>query len=265
MNDHPAISVVTVCKNAAQTIERALLSITDQRSNSGETFLDYEHIIIDGGSTDGTLEILDRYRSAQEERGVSVTIVSEPDEGIYDAMNKGLAIAQGTYIGFLNADDRYAQSALATIAGVAKDSGADCIGGACEIVDESGKTVRIRPSIPHLLNKAFPQEMPVAHQSLFLRTELLRKLDGFRIQFPLAADYDLTLRLLDHLDEESNEKPSWVFIDGLISYFTLGGASYHPARTARDYREVRLANGWAWPETQLLYLRNLIASYLVRI
>jgi len=228
------------------------------------SFCDYEHIIIDGASNDMTVELANKYAAAQSEQGISVKVISESDEGIYDAMNKGLALANGVYAGFLNADDRYAPHTFAHVAELAHNTEADCIGGACEIVRDK-TPMRVHEPLPDMLEAAFPQEMPVNHQSLFVRTETLRDIGGFRTQFPIAADYDLCLRLIKESHGEDKGALNWALTDTIFSYFALGGASYHPVRTARDYRAVRLANGWPWLLAQSLYVRNLVASSTKRL
>jgi len=94
------VSIVTVVRNAAGTIEECLQSVASQ------SHVDVEHIVIDGASTDGTMDVVDRHRDQL------AVVVSEPDRGIYDAMNKGIAVATGDVIGTLNADDRYADTGI---------------------------------------------------------------------------------------------------------------------------------------------------------
>ena len=100
----PLISIITVVLNSVETIEKTIKSII------GQSFTNYEYIIIDGGSNDGTIDIIRKYSSY-----ISYWI-SEPDKGIYDAMNKGIAYAKGEYIGILNSDDWYVKNSLSTIA-----------------------------------------------------------------------------------------------------------------------------------------------------
>lgn len=273
MNGSPLISVVTVCRNAAGCIGHALETVMKQRDTEGVSFTNYEHIVIDGGSCDGTQDIVGAYKDTQEAHGISVTFTSQADEGIYDAMNKGLVLAKGCYVGFLNADDWYASSALATVTCLANGDAPDCIGGACRVVGRTPVPVDIRNARLEVLEATYPRHMPVVHQSLFMRTDLLREVGGFRTEFPLAADYDLFLRLLKHspnnrIEDKSGADTSqihWAFTDEVLSYFALGGASYHPIETARDYRKVRLANGWPWTMVWLLYVKNLGASWLARV
>ncbi|MBK2124781.1 glycosyltransferase family 2 protein, partial [Fangia hongkongensis] len=96
-------SIITVCYNAITTIEKTILSVKNQ------SFEDYEHIIIDGGSTDGTLGVIDKYRDN------FAVIISEPDNGIYDAMNKGISLSKGKFIAMLNADDFYLDNVLESV------------------------------------------------------------------------------------------------------------------------------------------------------
>jgi glycosyltransferase involved in cell wall biosynthesis len=245
-----------------------LSSIEEQCDEQGNRFSNYEHIIIDGDSTDNTVEIALTYAYRQAERGIDVTIISEPDEGIYDAMNKGIKRARGRYIGFLNTDDWYATDALALIVGDINEYDADIIGGECTIARE-GKAIRMLPVRPEMIHATYPKEMPANHQALFMRTDLIREMGGFDTQFLIAADYDLCLRLIRRTQEESPDGLIamglvWSLIDEIIVHFSLGGASYDPLGTARDYRAVRLANGWPLLKTQLLYAKNLCAARVMR-
>jgi glycosyltransferase involved in cell wall biosynthesis len=274
--------VVTVCRDAEAIIDRALRSVAGQVDSKGHPYLDYEHVIVDGGSRDGTVSRVEEYARTQAERGVKVKVLSEPDEGIYDAMNKGLALAEGHLIAFLNADDWYASRALATVHAIVYDierameeercleplatshgdvaatTPLDCIGGASKIVDVRESTVHVRPVHPALLVERYPTEMPVHHQALFIRTDLLREMGGFDTRFRIAADYDLCLRLM------AREDVRWVYTDKVLSHFTLGGVSTHPTATARDYHAVRLANGWPPVYAAALRIKNSLAATLRR-
>src|SRR5688572_31882927 len=115
------ISVVTVCYNSHSTIERTLISVAEQ------THPDVEHIVIDGGSSDGTLGIIERHRA-----GLAV-VVSERDRGLYDAMNKGWARASGEVVGFLNADDAFSgPDVLAAVAEAFEQTGSEAVYGDLE-------------------------------------------------------------------------------------------------------------------------------------
>jgi glycosyltransferase involved in cell wall biosynthesis len=179
----PFMTVITACYNAASTIEQTITSVRDQRTVS------IEHILIDGGSTDGTMEIVNRYRSLFSH------VISEPDRGVYDAMQKGLLVAKGTYTGFLNADDHYAgNDVLYRLAKVLTEGQYLGISGVVAQIDAKEKTKRTigRQSISEsdLLWGRFPP-----HPATFLRTELMRQTGGFKHDYVIAGDFDLFLRV----------------------------------------------------------------------
>lgn len=178
------ISIITVTYNAASTIVDTLESVSNQ------THPDVEHIVVDGASTDGTLRLV-------ESQGRHVAkFVSEPDHGIYDAMNKGLRLATGRIIGFLNADDTYADNrVLERVANTMGDSGLDAIFGDVEFY-RSG-----RPDSPvrRYRSKRFRPEriawgwMP-AHPTLFLRREVYERVGLFRTDYRIAGDFEFIAR-----------------------------------------------------------------------
>jgi glycosyltransferase len=179
------ISVITVVRNAAATIGDALDSVAAQ------THPDVEHLVIDGASTDGTVEIV-------RARGSRVaTFVSEPDTGLYDAMNKGLQRATGDVVGYLNADDVFAhRDVLATIATTFEGAAADAVWGDLLYVrpDDLDRVVRwwrSEPYRPGLLARGW---MP-PHPTLYVRRERLVALGGFDTRWRWHADFDLVVRL----------------------------------------------------------------------
>jgi glycosyltransferase involved in cell wall biosynthesis len=179
------ISVVTVCWNAAATLAATLDSFFAQ------THPDKELIVIDGASTDDTLSIVNRYACAQ------LTVISELDRGLYDAMNKGLAVFRGDAVGFLNADDRYRdESALAAIAEAL--GGADACFGDLDFVDRSGlgRVVRRWRATPWRKG-AFRRGWMPAHPTFYCRRDLAESVGGFDLRYRLAADYDFMLRALE--------------------------------------------------------------------
>jgi glycosyltransferase involved in cell wall biosynthesis len=182
---HPRLSVVTVCFNSASTIEAALASVGGQRG------ADVEHIVIDGGSSDGTLPIIERHRSR------IAHFVSEPDRGLYDAMNKGIAAATGDYLGFLNSDDAYENDGvLAEVSAALASSQFDAAHGDLVYVrsTDPSRVVRYWKSRPYQPGM-FEAGWHPAHPTLFVRTALLRELGGFNTGFRYHADFDLMVRL----------------------------------------------------------------------
>jgi len=251
MPEEPLFSVVIATREAAEVLPGALDSLHDQ------TWRDFELIIIDGASRDATLRI------AQEQGSrlgpLRLTLVSEPDAGIYDAFNKGLARARGRYIAFLGADDRYLPGALAAVAaaiGPEEDEAPDAVAGAYNVVDAQGHRARKLPR-PEFTHQRLPRSMPTNHQALFLRTEVVRQAGGFDPSYRIAGDYELFLRLLPL-------KLRWCFIDEALVDFQLGATSYALCATAREYRDAKVAVGESPLGADLTYVRNLIAALLAR-
>jgi glycosyltransferase involved in cell wall biosynthesis len=240
-------TVVTVCFNAEATIERAMQSVLLQ------TFQDYEFLIIDGASTDNTAECVQKLKPAFEGK---LVFSSEPDEGIYDAMNKGVEKAQGEFIVFIGADDWLEPNALELVDALIRPN-VDHVAGATKIHKAESEGWHIQPANEKAIRQLYPPAMPAVHQSCFMRTELLRQLKGFDADFTIAADYELFLRAqrLNRL---------WAFTDEILSNFALGGASFAIVATARDYRRAKRKNGDRIVHAWAVYLRNLLGSSLRR-
>ncbi|MCL2654845.1 MAG: glycosyltransferase [Coriobacteriia bacterium] len=247
----PLFSIVIAVRNVAAELSGALESLVAQ------TCADFELIIIDGASTDDTAATArawqDRFPPAR------FMLVSEPDYGIYDAFNKGLARACGRYLAFLGADDRYQPTALAAVAAAIDfdpDNKPDAIAGAYNVIDADGHAAKKLPR-PEFAMQRLPRSMPTNHQALFLRTALVRQAGGFDLSYKIAGDYDLFLRLLP-------QKLDWRFITDTLVDFQLGGTSYALRDTAREYRNAKLTAGESPLGADLVYLRNLIAASLAR-
>lgn len=179
------ISVITVCHNSVQTLERSLQSVAEQDWSA------IEHIVIDGASTYGTREILERLSSRL------AYLVSEPDNGIYDAMNKGLAHATGDIVCFLNADDQYAcANVLSKVASQMGDHNLDALfGDVCffhernfERMVRRYRSERFRPS------RLAWGWMP-AHPALFLRKEVVQRVGLFKTDYRIAGDFEFIVRV----------------------------------------------------------------------
>lgn len=178
------ITIVTVCFNAEKTIRKTIKSILEQ------TYEPLEYIIIDGKSTDRTLQIINEFIPSFTERGVKFHSISEPDKGIFDAMNKGIRLATGRWINFMNAGDVFCdQDAISRLF-------------ASDIKPETklvyGDTLRQKPYgiVPSKGNapETTPQLMPACHQSIFADTEEM-KAHPFDPSFRLAADYHFVYNL----------------------------------------------------------------------
>lgn len=180
------ISIITAAYNAASTIEDTILSVLEQ------DYGDIEHIIVDGDSKDGTATILDKYR------GQVAQVISEPDEGVYDAMNKGIALASGDVIGFLNADDIFKSAgAISRIARELADKAVDTVFGDIVIVDwdEPNRVHRyFRPKRFKPAHMRFGWMPP--HPTFYVRRECFEQAGDFNTSFNISADFDLLLRIL---------------------------------------------------------------------
>lgn len=178
------ISVITVCFNSAQTIADTLQSVATQ------THPEIEHIVVDGSSTDGTLDVIERH-----EQHVA-RLISEPDRGIYDAMNKGLALASGDVIGFLNADDVYADNGVLerVSATMARDD-LDALFGDVAFFSSNDpqRDVRIYRSVRFRPDRIAWGWMP-AHPALFVRREVFQRVGVFRTDYRIAGDFEFVAR-----------------------------------------------------------------------
>lgn len=178
------VSIITVCFNSSDTIRDTIESISEQE------YKDIEYIIIDGGSTDATLNIIKEYGDT-----VSV-LISEKDDGVYDAMNKGISVATGDVVGFLNADDYLAsQHTIKNLADRFIEDSLDVCYGDLHYVDKCNKNSITRVWKPmefdlKLLSKGW---IP-PHPSFYAKRKLLT--DGFDLRYKIAADYDLMLGVL---------------------------------------------------------------------
>ncbi len=180
------ISIITVAYNAEKTIEGTIQSVADQDHP------DIEYLIIDGASKDGTLAICDRHRDTITQ------LVSEPDKGIYDAMNKGLARATGDYIGILNADDFYADpGVISALVAKLKETGADSLYGDLVMVDPDNldKIVRYYSAKNFTLSRFEKGDMP-PHPTFFVRRSIYEQHGNFKTHFKIGSDFDLMLRFL---------------------------------------------------------------------
>lgn len=179
------ISIITVSYNAVETIENTLLSVAQQTSR------DVEHVVIDGGSSDGTQAVVLSH-------GDHISrFLTEPDRGIYDAMNKGLRLATGNIIGFLNADDVYADTGvLARVSATMEAEKLDALFGDAEFVspDRPDRPLRRYRSRHFRPGRIAWGWMP-AHPTLFLRRELYERFGLFRTDYRIAGDFELVARM----------------------------------------------------------------------
>jgi glycosyltransferase len=220
------VTVITVTFNSANTIGDTLASVAMQ------THPDIEHIVIDGASRDDTLTIVCS-------RGAHVAkVVSEPDRGIYDAMNKGLALASGELIGFLNADDVFASpDSVAALVALAERDDADALYGDLVYVreDDLGAVVRLWRSGRFSPGQLRTGWMP-PHPTFYVRRRVLSHVRGFDADLRIAADYDFVLRCLSRPGATASRVPQ------VLVRMRMGGASNRSLKALlRKSREDLLA------------------------
>ena len=222
------ISIVTATWNCAKTLPDCLASVASQ------TYLNREHIVIDGGSTDGTVEVVQDHLDQ-----VSI-FKSEPDKGIYDALNKGINAATGDVVGFLHADDLYCSSeTLDTIAKGFEDPTVCAVYGDLEYVSENdtSRVVRRWKSRPFTAGALGLGWMP-PHPTLYVRREWYRKIGGFDTNYRIAADYLSILQLF------GDEAFKTTYIPHILVRMRLGGVSNRSLNTIfrksiEDWRALR--------------------------
>jgi len=203
------ISIITVCYNAEKYIRDCLESVLSQDHD------DIEHIVVDGASTDGTLNILNEYKKHL------ALVVSEKDDGLYDAMNKGLSLANGEVIGILNADDLYPrENILSRVARTFKTTETQMSFGDLVYVNDQDldKVVRYYQANNYQDSWWSQGKMP-PHPTFFLRKGVYEKYGNFDTSFEICADFDLMLRLF------YKEKLTYAYIPETLVKMRTGGSS----------------------------------------
>lgn len=198
------VSVLTPCYNSIKTIEKTLECIEKQ------TYQNIEYIIVDGGSTDGTLEMIEQHRSRLPKQ---FTLVSEKDSGIYDAMNKGIGLAKGQLIGIVNSDDWYENDTVEQIVEHYQ-------GNLYEVIYGMQRTfLNGREKATFIYHHDFLSEQMITHPTCFVTKETYQKFGTFDLKYRSAADYDLMLRFYE------SKEVIFTPIERVLSNFQLGGMS----------------------------------------
>jgi glycosyltransferase involved in cell wall biosynthesis len=230
---NPFFSVITVSYNSQDTIGQTLKSILNQ------TYTDFEYIIIDGGSTDNTLSEIEKYRNLFSQKNIKFTCISEKDEGIYDAMNKGIKLSLGEWISIVNSDDFLSLNAFELVnEKLCQNSSFDLIHGNISVFSVSGTKV-LKPDLDlRILNMT----MNIFHPSVFVRKNVYLDLKYFDTKYKLSADWDFLKKVYNH-----NYKI--YYIDEVLSNFRKGGAGsgfkkvhlierYNIRHKTRDFKNV---------------------------
>lgn len=231
--DDLLVFVVTPCRNSEGTIDAAIRSVLSQERLG-------HYRIVDGASTDGTVALIERHAAVE----ALLSFASEPDEGIYDAMNKGLSFVLDRarpedLVGILNSDDAYAPGALdRVVREAAAHPWVDIIYGDIEMLRPDGtRTGRRRRSAMRLTEDAASDGMPLQHPAMFARARTYRSLGLYDTRYPIAADYDFVLRALD------SDVPT-LHVSEVLAFFREGGVSTSDELPSfREAIRVRVSHG----------------------
>jgi glycosyltransferase involved in cell wall biosynthesis len=214
----PLVSIITVVLNGQKHIEQTIKSVLEQ------TYPNIEYLVMDGGSTDGTLDILKKYNDK------IALWQSEPDKGIYFAMNKGIALAKGSLIGILNADDFYLPDAIMKIVENDHVQKADIYYGDMLLITEnsSAPEIRMKPDILQMDEKP-----SIFHPTCFVKREVYEKAGLFDTQFKISSDYEFLLRCI-----RKNFK--FFYVPEAITTFRSGGISGSCASNVEGYKVMKM-------------------------
>lgn len=231
------ISIITVCYNSAATLEKTILSV------AGQSYKNIEYIIVDGNSKDNTLSIIKKHEDK------IAKWISEPDKGLYDAMNKGVALATGDFIGILNSDDTfYSDTVIAEVVAFHQKNKLDASVGNIVQHKEDGKIIRLYSAQywkPEKLKIGF---MP-PHPSIFFKKELFEKHGVYDLGFKIGADYELITRFF------LKNKISWQYSGITTTAMLIGGLSSSGSSSYRliskEIQKALAMNGIACSATKI--------------
>ncbi len=240
------VSIITVAFNSAKTIEDTIKSVLAQTHN------DVEYIIIDGQSTDETLRIVERYKNH------TFKVISEPDKGIYDAMNKGLSLATGDVVGILNSDDVFESDDVLSIVAeqFVNDKSVEIVYGDLVYVSSNDLSKIKRRWLSKAYYENFFDDGHVPpHPTLYLKRSVCNIAGGFNLKYKLAADYEFMLRVF------KNNKFKSIHIAKVMVRMRLGGA------TNKDFNNIFIGNQEilkSWKDNGLKAPINLMPKRIYR-
>ena len=210
------VSVVTICYNSSEFIERTIESVLAQTNK------DIEYLIIDGASKDNTVEIAESYRSHMEAAGITYQIYSEPDKGIYDAMNKGIRKATGDIIGLLNSDDVYEDDAVETVVKTFAETGCELMFANIRMIKTDGSSF-----VKKARQRGFQTSRDWNHPTTFVKGDVY-KANPFRM-LGIHEDYGFYLQM-------RKQGRKIVTVDKVLASFYMGGASNNKSFKAAKKR-----------------------------
>ena len=255
-------TIATVTYNAGQTIGRTLESVSSQ------TYEAVEHLIVDGCSTDGTMSLIHHYveRNTDLRHPHSICLVREPDNGLYDAMNKAIQQAHGDYILFLNAGDKFhSPTVLAEVAAQLEERYNTSrlpavVYGETDLVDNEGLFLRHRrlQAPERLTSHSFLSGMLVCHQSFYVRTDIART-DPYDLHYRFSADYDWCIRVLRRAEKRDLARHNTHLI--LTDYLAEGMTTRNHRRSLLERLRI-MAHHYGWPAAIAAHLWFVIRAII---
>jgi len=242
------ISVITVVFNSVNLIENTIKSIVNQ------SYLLKEVVVVDGGSTDGTKEIIERYRDKIDQ------YISEPDKGLYDAMNKGLNLATGNYVIFINSGDLLKENILSRIF-EQHDPSVDVFYGETDLINETGQVLGTRSALttrklPVALTwKSMIKGMVVSHQSFIPKRSLAPE---YQLQYKCSADIDWVITCLKRSKKNQN-------VQGIISEYLIGGFSIKNQKRCWKERFQVYQKHYGWIPTLIAHFYIVVRAMYYKI
>ena len=239
------LSIITVCLDEATTIEHTLKSVANQK------FTDFEFIVIDGGSTDGTLDIINNYHDQID------VLISEQDTGIYNAMNKGIKAAKGEYVSFLNAGDYYCNS-LVLVNAFQSTDGEDIIYG--DIVAELSNGTHIRKEIPGKLGKLYMTFDTIPHPGTLIKKNLFEDLGLYNENFRIASDYEFFLKAI------FSHNCSYKYIPIPFAVFNLMGVSQTKKGRKLGLQERKAIHREHFSKSYMssIWMKSILYNFLIK-
>ena len=252
------ISVVTITYNAESVLQRTLDSVLSQ------SYPYVEHLIIDGASKDGTLALVEQYREESTEQAASheVIVQSEPDRGIYDAMNKGLQKATGDFVLFLNAGDTLPATDTLELVMDKADDGVGVLYGNTDVVDGEGNFLyhrRLQP--PERLSwRSFRQGMLVCHQAFYARTEIAQN-NPYDLQYRFSADVDWCIRVMKEAERRGLQL---VNLHTVVANYLEEGATTKNHKASLRERYLVMQRHYGVVQTFLLHCWFVVRAVISR-
>ena len=222
---NPLVSIITVCFNSALTIKDTIESVLNQ------TYQNIEYILIDGNSIDDTVLIIESFQEQFQQQKIHYKWISEPDEGIYDAFNKGLKLAKGNWISFLGSDDTYIKNAIELYIENIPNNKVDLLYSDIIINNRKRKT-------SSWSWKKFRRNMTINHIGALHNKEYFKKYGMFNTSYQIAGDYELLLRTKENLKTYKLDKVTAIMAEGGISNSDIKKVYLETTRAKRETANV---------------------------